>query len=76
MLFDQFLLLASTLLTFGGLLFTVKLVIRHIPALASLPLVTALDQATDIMDPNALLAFIVGLVASVGVLLYINLGSE
>lgn len=74
MLFAQFLLLSSTLLTFGGLLALLKFAIRSLPSSAKLPLIDELDKATDIMDPNAILAFIVGLIASIGVLIYLNSG--
>lgn len=76
MLFAQFLLLSSTLLTFGTLLVLLKLAIRLIPDSHSYPFLPELDKATDVMDPNTILAFIVGLVASIGVLIYLNAGSK
>lgn len=75
MLVEQFLLLSSTLITFGSLLALLKFILRSFPDQVSrISLLHDLDKSTDIMDPNTILAFIVGLVASIGVLIYINSG--
>ncbi|PWN35220.1 ferredoxin reductase-like protein [Meira miltonrushii] len=75
MLVEQFLLLSSTLITFGSLLALLKFILRSFPNQVSrISLLHDLDKSTDIMDPNTILAFIVGLVASIGVLIWINAG--
>lgn len=74
MILDQFLLLFSTFATFITCFILLKLAIWSIPGATRLEVLADLDNATNIMDPNAILAFIVGLVASIGVLMYISSG--
>lgn len=76
MLFDQFLFLFSTFATFISCFLVLKIAIWIIPGATRLEVFADLDAATNIMDPNAILAFIVGLAASVAVLMYISSGSE
>lgn len=76
MIFDQFLFLFSTFTTSASCFVLLKLAIWFIPGATRLEVLADLDAATNIMDPNAILAFIVGLVASIGVLIYISSGSE
>ncbi|PWN43068.1 ferredoxin reductase-like protein [Ceraceosorus guamensis] len=68
---EELLLLYSSLaLTFLTLLAAVHL----LASFTSYPPLVALAEATNIMDPNAIIAFAVGLVASVGFLVFINSG--
>lgn len=76
MLLEQFLLLSSTLGTFVACFALLKLGVRFIPGADQFALLSDLDSATNIMDPNTILAFIVGLIASVGFLVYLTSGSE
>lgn len=76
MLLDQFLFITSTLGSFLFCFALVKLAIWYIPGATNFQVIANLDTATSIMDPNAILAFVVGLVASIGVLIYITSGSE
>jgi hypothetical protein len=76
MLFDQFVFVSSTLGSFFACFTLVKIAIWYIPGAKNFHLLANLDTATSIMDPNAILAFIVGLVASIGLLVYMTSGSE
>lgn len=76
MLLDQFLFLTSTLGSFLSCFVVVKLAIWYIPGAKQFQVLDNLDSATSIMDPNTILAFVVGLVASIGVLIYMTSGSE
>lgn len=76
MLFDQFVFVSSTLGSFLACYILVKVAIWYIPGANKLQVLDHLDAATSIMDPNAILAFIVGLVASIGLLIYMTSGSE
>lgn len=81
---EQAILLGSTLATFLSCYAIFKLSTRFFSDQVDSTsgswknLLSDIDTATNIhaMDPNAILAFLVGLVASVGVLLYLNAGSE
>jgi hypothetical protein len=74
MLLDQFIFLGSTFGTFFFCFALFKLCIRQFPD--RIDILSEIDSATNIMDPNSILAFIVGLVASIAVLIYISSGSE
>lgn len=76
MLLDQVLFVTSTLGSFFFCFALVKIAIWYIPGAKDSQVIANLDTATSIMDPNAILAFVVGLVASIGVLIYITSGSE
>lgn len=70
---EQLIELSTLLLTFLSLLLLVQFAAAKLPSFEPLQ---ALAEATNIMDPNAILAFAVGLVASIAVLIYLNAGSE
>ncbi|UZJ51898.1 hypothetical protein CBS101457_001218 [Exobasidium rhododendri] len=74
MLLDQFFFLGSSIGTFLTCFALLKLGIRLLPSANQFEVLADFDAATNIMDPNTILAFIVGLVASIGVLIYISSG--
>ena len=70
MLQEQIVLVVTILITFCSCIALTKLAARYV--FPSFELLQTYDSATNFMDLNILLAFVVGLICSVGVLYWIE----
>lgn len=76
MLLEQFLLVTSTLATFGFCFAIYRVSIPYLSKIDPIRILDDIHSATKTMDPNTILAFIAGLVASISFLIYISSGSK
>jgi len=74
----QVILFTTTILTFFSCFLIFKTLLRYFNPndQGFFSIFHDLDKATDIMEPSSLIAFVVGLILSLGALVLMNSGSE